>query len=777
MATGDLIKCTALLQRKPRYYNESGGFGIVELKLVEDKIGNVVTDKFKNFILKGEMPEPVIDTEYFITAEETQDPKWGIQYKCKSMSATITIDVNDINGQRKFLEHLFTEKQVENMYEALENPFECFEKKDTSSLVKIKGCGFNTVVKWLKRFEDNLYLAKVFRELEDYNLTNAMVTKLLKCYESPDLIIQKVKNNPYILCDEVEGIGWLSADKIAQNGGMQKHDPRRIASFINYYLKERSENGYSYISTDELMGALLENLGEDLPDEPIGEAINSMKNLWWSEDKEYIGLKKFKTLADKIAQHLIRIRNGENNFKCDNWKEIIAKVEEEQGWDFTEEQKSGIQAVLEDQVVLVTGLAGVGKSSIVKGMLKVLIGCHYAQCALSGRAAARLGEVTGQEGYTIHRLLGFPQGDKENQGYTFYEGKPLPHDIIIVDEISMIDAYLFYYLIRAVRDGAKLIMLGDVGQLESIGCGNIAFDILNSPEIKTVKLNKIHRQAAASGIITESRKVYDGIQLAKKDSVIQEVRGELKDLELDLFSDKSNTFYKTVQYFQKYINQVNNIMDLQIIVPVKNRGDACCFNINNAIQELYNPAEDKKKEITVHYSKDILGILRVGDKVINTKNNYNVNTYKECTNEEEKIALEFDINPHEGNKTAIFNGFMGVITDINLDDGSIIVDFFDVGKVIIPKGSVNDIELAYACTGHKMQGSQAKIVIVGLDWSSYSLLTKEWVYTALTRAQKHCVLVAQNSALSYAINKKGVSEKLTHLQNSLFEIAHPPIIF
>ena len=778
MAIGDTIKCKALLERKPRYYNEEGGFGIVQLKIIEDKFGNIKTDKFGNFIVKGEMPEPIIDTEYNIVAEEMEDPKWGLQYKCKSMSAAITIAVGDKDGQRKFLEHIFTEAQVENMYQALDNPFEAFEKKKTDELVKIKGCGFNTVVKWQKKFEDNLQLAKVFRELEDYNLTNNMVKKLLEKYQSPDLIIQKVKNNPYILCEEVDGVGWATADKIALNGGMEEYDPKRIASFINHYLKEKSECGYSYITTDELMGALLENLGEDLPDEPIGEAINNMKQLWWSEDKEYIGLKRFKILADNIATELIRIRDCDNTFKYDNWRDKVKQLETNQGWDYTDEQIEGIQAVLENQVVLITGLAGCGKTTIIRAMLEAISKDYYSSfCALSGKAAARITEVTGHESHTIHRLLGFPKGQTENQGYVFHSDNKLSQDIIIVDEISMVDAYLFYYLIRAIKDGAKLIMLGDVGQLESIGCGNIAYDILNSPEIKVVRLNKIHRQAAASGIITESRKVYDSIQLCSSEAVINETRGELKDLELDIYSDKSNTFYKCIQYFQKYINQVDNIMDIQVIVPVKTRGDACCFNINNAIQDLYNPSAENKKEITVYYSKNVVGVLRVGDKIINTKNDYKTRAAVECTREEEQQALEFGVDPHEGDITAIFNGFMGIITDINTETQSIVVDFFDVGKVIITKNNIKSIELAYACTGHKMQGSQARVVIVGVDWSSYSLLTKEWVYTALTRAQKHCVLIAQNSALSYAINKQGVSGKLTHLQDSLIEIAHPKLLF
>ena len=536
MAEGDILKCQIEVN-KVRYFSDKGNFGIVVGKPINIEEG---TPALNNglAVFKGTMPQPIEHNIYQIVAVEVVDPKWGIQYQLKKMYTNIVLDQNDEVGKRTYLETLFTEKQVETMYKDSCDPYKALLNRDAETLTKIKGCGFKTAIKWINKFHENYDKARIFVELKDYEVSAKIADKLLQHYDSPDIVIEKVKKNPYSLMD-VGGMGWKRCDELALKGGMTPYCKERVEAFVKYYLDMMAQNGFTYVySNSQLMDAIIEQFGDDIPDEPIMEAMQTLNNrLWWSEDHQTLGLKKYVGLEEKIAKELIRIRDGENGFKYDNWENTIKQMESDQGWEYTEQQWEGIQLALKNQVCVITGGAGTGKSSIVTGMLAVLKDYSFAQCALAGRAAARLSEITHQEGYTIHRLLGYNPNSKTGKTFAFDEESPLPQNIIILDEISMVDGLLFYQLIRAIPTGAKLIMLGDVGQLESIGCSNIAHDMIQSPEIPSIELTKIHRQATTSAIVTESVKVRQGEQVIPKDWVGIETRGELQDLTYDCYSD------------------------------------------------------------------------------------------------------------------------------------------------------------------------------------------------------------------------------------------------
>lgn len=737
-----------------RFYRDQWGIIVCSI----DKVlkGEYIGDRDR-MVFKGNMPEPTLGATYIIVADYVEDPKWGEQYNIKSIYSDISFDKNDKSGKQKFLLNLFTPSQVQAMYEVYDDPFSILDAEDVEKLVQIKGCGIKTADLWIRKFKKNINIARIFVELEDYGLTNNMIQRLMNRYNSPDLVIEKVKTNPYVLVNEVDGIGWKRADEIALAGNIKPDSPMRIGAYIIYYLNMCGENGNSWITPDELLGAILDNLGEEIPDENITIAIRELGNkLWWNEDKDKIGLSKYYKIEYRVAEELIRIKNAESDIHCDNWKERIEHLERNQGWNFTEEQMNGIETVLNNNVTVIHGLAGTGKTSVVSGVLEALNNYSSVMCALSGRAASRMSEITGKTGYTIHRLLSYPKGDSEYQGFEYNQDNKLPYYLYILDEISMVDSKIFYYLLRAIPDGAKLICLGDSGQLESIGCGNVAYDMIHSSEIPTIELTKIHRQAAKSAIITQSIAVRNSKQIVEKDWTGTEIRGELQDLELHCYSDSSNTFYEVMEIFSKLMVQKNfNIMDCQIIVPIKTRGDACTYKINNTIQELYNPASRNKKEIT-RLSNNNPFVLREGDKVINTINNYRL-------------------------ETPIYNGNIGTIKSIGyneeLESRVITIDFIGIGNVDVPEDAWNGIELGYAITVHKYQGSQSKYVIFGLDFSSYTLLTRELVYTGITRAQKKCYLICQTGALRYATAQQVVSTKQTHLQNCLYEVAHPKLIF
>ena len=744
---------------KTIHRNNDSYFTIASFDLVKEIDGEVeMHPTYKTFTVVGIMPYLMEDADYEISATEVENKKYGKQYQVNSINLYLPNGIESKEGQKEFLDIIFTKLQVKEMYEALDDPYMTLKDGDISSLVKVKNCGMKTAVAWIDKFKTYMPLSNAMKELSEYGLTEALLRRIVNHYKSSDIAVEIIQNKPYKLI-EVNGVGWHKCDEIAMKGGLKPDSPERIGTYILYYLQERANEGYSYIPADanteiengivsktqkpiNFIDTMIEFFGDDISDEALKGGLDYVNDqLWFSDDRKFVGLKRIYDLEMSVAENLIRIRDGENDFKYSNWKDIIKQKEIDQGWEYNEQQIEGIKAVLENQVVVITGKAGTGKSSIVDAMIAVLQGYSYAQTALSGRAAARMAEITHAEGYTIHRLLGFPKGDRDHGGFVFHEDNKLPRDIIILDEVSMVDGELFNRLVKAIKTGSKLIMLGDTGQLECIGCMNIAADLIASKEIVSIELSQIHRQAANSGIITESIKAREGIQLIEKDWIGTEVRGKLNDLVIDCFSDKSNTFYKVMQHASSELEDGTDIMDLMVIAP-SYKNESGVDNLNAALQSLYNPDSPEKKEVFVQKSSKAW-ILREGDKIINVQNDY-----------------------YAKNKftAGIFNGTIGVVKNIDIDANTIAVDFQDIpGIMILPKKNWKDLELGYAITCHKAQGSQCKKVIVGLDFGSFIQLSREWVYTAMTRAIDKCYMVAQNNALRYAVSKNSISVKRTHL--------------
>lgn len=748
---------------KTIHRNNDSYFTIASFDLVKEIDGEVeIHPIYKTFTVVGIMPYLMEDADYEISATEVENKKYGKQYQVNSINLYLPNGIESKEGQKEFLDIIFTKLQVKEMYEALDDPYMTLKDGDISSLVKVKNCGMKTAVAWIDKFKTYMPLSNAMKELSEYGLTEALLRRIVNHYKSSDIAVEIIQNKPYKLI-EVNGVGWHKCDEIAMKGGLKPDSPERIGTYILYYLQERANEGYSYIPADanteiengivsktqkpiNFIDTMIEFFGDDISDEALKGGLDYVNDqLWFSDDRRFVGLKRIYDLEMSVAENLIRIRDGENDFKYSNWKDIIKQKEIDQGWEYNEQQIEGIKAVLENQVVVITGKAGTGKSSIVDAMIAVLQGYSYAQTALSGRAAARMAEITHEEGYTIHRLLGFPKGDRDHGGFVFHEDNKLPRDIIILDEVSMVDGELFNRLVKAIKTGSKLIMLGDTGQLECIGCMNIAADLIASKEIVSIELSQIHRQAANSGIITESIKARKGIQLIEKDWIGTEVRGKLNDLVLDCFSDKSNTFYKVMQHASSELEDGTDIMDLMVIAP-SYKNESGVDNLNAALQSLYNPDSSEKKEVFVQKSSKAW-ILREGDKIINVQNDY------------------YAMNKFTA---GIFNGNIGVVKNIDIDANTIAVDFQDIpGIMILPKKNWKDLELGYAITCHKAQGSQCKKVIVGLDFGSFIQLSREWVYTAMTRAIDKCYMVAQNNALRYAVSKNSISVKRTHLVNLL----------
>lgn len=502
-----IIKCKVKLFRQmfPKdKIIKNGDFGIISFSVLDVVEGEPKINKWGTITLTGTMCEIRDDEIYTIIGKEVENEKFGIQYKVIFMCIDVKLKTKE--DQFKFLEKVLPEKQCIEIFKKFESPISILEQKDIQALCTIKGIGVTTAMTMIDKYESSKDYSEAYVKLDKYGLTKQTIDKLVDYFGSPNIVIAKVEENPYILIDEVDGIGWNKADEMALKSGIGEFSINRVKAYLKYFLHEQASEGNTWVDIDDILDAVDGTIGYDLPQEILSQALgelNKTKQIWTNEDKDIIALMKYYKLEQNIANEIIRLNSVDNTFKFDDWKNKIEQLEKQQGWIFTEEQKDGILAILENQVVIITGSAGTGKSTTVSGMLEVFEDNYsFAQTALSGRASCNLTEITGAEGYTIHRLLGFsPEG-----GFTYNKQNKLPKNIIILDELSMVGADIFYKLIQAIETGEKLIMLGDTGQLEAIGVGNIMLDMIESGYIKCVDLTKIHRQAEKSAIITESKK-------------------------------------------------------------------------------------------------------------------------------------------------------------------------------------------------------------------------------------------------------------------------------
>lgn len=754
--------------------SDGKNWGIVSWNILEVEQGDPTISTFGEVTFTGEYTDGIDpNSAYVLLGKEVEHPKYGTQYQLVYYNKDI--DFSNQKNQRAFLQTFLTDMQMDELFAVCKDPLQAIADHDVETLKKAKGIGDYISNCIIERFEACKDMSVVYLELDKVGFSPNFISKLIEKYKAPQTVIDVVKNNPYQLVKDIKRVGFFTADKVALRMGYETCDVRRIKAYILWYLNSQGEEGHSWVSAGELMGSLYEDLGgkeslysEDEDGKPVNNVGLAIQEL---QDEELIrveggdsksGRRVYLTyywnLERKIAYHLKRLLQSNNYFVANNFEEKIKKAEQKQGFNFTQEQINGIKLGIEKQVCVISGLAGSGKSSLVTGILAVLDEYTFAQCALSGKAAARLQEVTGQEGYTIHRLLGYTGGC----GFLYNEENPLPFDIIILDEVSMVGGDIFLDLIKAIPTGSKLLMLGDMGQLESIGSLNLAADMINSKEIPTVELKEVHRQAKASGILTTAYDVRNGIQLYDAvDYEGIETRGELQDMVLDIREEKDTDREDVVAYFDKYFNSplVNrNIEKIQVISPVKERGDACVYNLNTDIQKLINPIKPNAKKIYVQKAKDASGnersfYIQINDKVMCIKNNYKV----------------FDINHAQ---TAIYNGWTGVVKSFEYGkDGLEVVVDFDLGDapvILSVKDAKEHLILGYACTTHKYQGSGCPVIIGVIDYSTPPMmLCQQQIYTLLTRAKKLCVLVAQTKALRRSIETNFVSTKRTFLPEFL----------
>ena len=751
---GTLKLVRVLFPRKQLSEIIPGEFGILIMEVQSVEEGAVPTEiamgtsVIKPLItIKGSIPAVEYETLYNFAGTLIEDARFGLQYTIEKLERPFSFETDD--QKDLFLRTIFGDSKTDLLYDALPDPMDVLEREDIDALVRVKGIGRKTAEKLLARFRSKIGDSSGLVQLQEYGLTPNMIVKLQEIFHSVDTILYLLQNNPYALIDLVEGISWITADKLALNSGYNPISGKRIAAYTQYYLKDMAQSeGHSYISLDELVGAIY-SIAPKIDEDDLRNMLHAWIQdgwLYYEAETRRIGLTYYRKLEEQITLELMRLQHSKTRtYTEEEVNRAISEAEAEYGIGYTDEQRSGIDVCLKNNVSIVSGAAGVGKSTVVAPLVRLFKQKQipFAQCSLSGKAASNLSDITGEEGYTIHRLLSY---DGLTGNFLYNKQNNVPYGVIILDELSLVGGEIFLKLLQAIPSGSSLIMLGDPNQLEAIGLTNLLKDCLDSYVIPSAKLTKIHRQAARSGIITESLRVSAGENIVSLEP-IEETRGVLKDLKIKTYLESGESQRAVFNEYKKLVDEGVYPDDITVVVPMRTRGDISCFELNGMIQEYINPGNNFLRGVTIS-TKEGGYILREGDRVLVTKNNYRTQN------------LSGDIVP-------VYNGNIGKIRTIDAQAGNIVVRFRQQGDIVVPREFWRTLELGYAITCHKFQGSASPYVIVGLDMSAYTLLSKEWLYTALTRARKYCVLVGQINAIRKSVKISRVTVKRTWLQELL----------
>ena len=733
------------------FQSKENDFKIASLSVLDELDGLFRYNNYGNITVKGEM-DLLPKTEYEIVASYIVDKKYGEQYNIESYTRTHALEdmrADDFtqfmsslgNGAEKIAEH-FGDKTKEVMSTAL-------EKDDTLQLEQVKGIGKVKARKILAKYSNQRDYSAAIAVFSKWGFSHSKIKKIVDRYKNQDLAIKKLEENPYSLyLDHIHGIGFKTIDNKALDNGIAPNDRRRVQAFIYNTFDDLDMAGDSYIPIEKLRNHLrTEVFNVDLDSATRFIMDNEDFKIFKKDGVNCVALKETYDLEKSTAYELLRVQNAWNTGKrIDDIDKYITEVEDEQGWKYGKQQLDAIHTIVNNNVFLLQGYSGTGKSSLLKSVVKAMQANDFtiAQCALSGKAADNLTKVTGLEGMTIHRLLQF--APSQDSMFRYNKANPLPYDVIILDEISMVNVRLFYDLVSAIKDGAKLIMVGDSGQLDSIGIG-VMSGILESGVIPTTTLTEIHRQAEESAVISHSISYRKGTMPSEVNQEGTFLCGTKRDLVYRLLANEKdidvngnthdNLIPNAVTFFQKALGKYS-IKDIQIITQTTRN----CNVLNAMCQQIANPKNRDKKEIVMGSSnKDDGYILREGDKVINVTNN------RRTVSADNKSTI-----------MPIYNGNTGIIESITeQSDGKdkyteVIINFDGIGRVLLVDSDIMSIRLGYAITVHKSQGSTIPCVIVVLPFQ-YLLNSRELVYTAITRTSELCFVISSYDTLSKAIRK------------------------
>ncbi len=618
-------------------------------------------------------------------------------------------------------------------------------------LAEIKGINLEKALYIGETFKEQSGKRAVVMALQVYGISPAYAMKIYDKYKADT--IDTIKTNPYVLADGIEGIGFKTADTIAFKIGFSKDDPLRILSGIKHVLTQASNNGHTCLPKDiflESAAEILEAGRELIENGLIALQMDRSITLEKIDEQTMIFLNGYYYAESYVAKKLITLSRYEHKFKFDISAEI-GGIEAETGFTLASQQKKAVNDALVSGVLVITGGPGTGKTTIINTILKLLEKGGYKTelAAPTGRAAKRITETTGFEAKTVHRLLGvaFQNTEGTRQSFEKNEENPIEADVLIIDESSMLDLLLTFNLLKAVEPSTKVIFVGDADQLPSVGPGNVLRDIISSGIIKTVKLDEIFRRGRESLITVNAHRINRG--------EFPHLNGQDKDFFLVKRANADDVADTIVDLVKNRLPSYYNIdskKDIQLLSPMR-KGTLGIVNLNQRLQKSVNPQTNAKNE---KQRGDTL--FREKDKVMHIKNNYNIRW---------RVA-KGGVTVDEGE--GVFNGDEGMITAIDNEEGKLTVLFDDGREVEYDFSQLDELELSYAVTVHKSQGSEYNTVIMPVHSGPYMLMNRNILYTAVTRAKKLVVLVGTEEALKKMIDNNREIRRFSALSHRLKKI-------
>ncbi|UBK68391.1 SF1B family DNA helicase RecD2 [Clostridium perfringens] len=618
-------------------------------------------------------------------------------------------------------------------------------------LKEIEGIGKKKLETIIESYREQRELKNITIFLQTHGLSVNQCLKIYKKYGASS--VDTVKNNPYILCDEISGIGFKTSDKIARSLGIEIDSPFRIQSGIRYVINEFCANGHTFMPKDELIkeASNVLTVSEDIIEENIKNAALDRKiKLEKVNDKEGVF-----TIPNYYCE--LGITNRILTLAISNFQDIsvdvdhlILQFEKKNNIIFAESQKDAIISAFQNGIEIITGGPGTGKTTIIKCIIEIFETCGLKVLlgAPTGRAAKRMSESTGKEATTIHRMLDMGVFEKEESVFvTNAEEHSLDADVVIIDEASMIDITLMNALLKSIKVGTRLIIVGDVDQLPSVGAGNVLNDFIESGFTKVVRLKEIFRQGKESMIVVNAHKINKGEmpKLNEKGTDFFFIRNDIQEGILNTIIDLINT------RLPRFNSNWDKLKSIQVLVPMK-KGVLGVTNLNERIQNVLNPKAPYKKEKEFRSM-----VFREGDKVMQIKNNYSLKWIR--------IAGKGD---HEG--LGVFNGDMGFIESIDLEGKKLSIIFDDERRVIYDFMYLDELDLAYAITIHKSQGSEFPVVIIPAYMGAPLLMNRNLLYTGITRAKEMVVVVGIPKALKYMVDNTRSMERYSSLNWRIKEV-------
>lgn len=591
-------------------------------------------------------------------------------------------------------------------------------------LREVKGMGKKRCETLVKSYNRHKEVREIILFLQSFNIPTTLAAKIYREYGDAALSI--LRENPYRLADDIFGVGFLTADIIARKLGMAKDSPKRVRAAVKYSLKRGTEEGHTYLPKEVLVSAATELTETDVKDGLAAVEYLSHEGDITIEDDERVFLRPFIIGEKYIAKRIAEMAKGKvREYDTDKLAKIIAEIEDREKLQLNDEQRQAITASFANQLVVITGGPGTGKSTALRILCRLFERLQKSVVLASptGRASKRLSEACGRDAYTVHRLLEY---NPHAGGFRRNENAPLQGDVFVIDEASMLDNMVCYHLLRAVPKGSRIVFVGDVDQLPSVGAGNILKDIINSRIVHTVRLSQIFRQAEHSAIIVNAHRINKGSMPIFEGAEIK------KDFRMFVIEDPAEIARTIVKISSEKLKQrFDPMRDVQVLSPMHN-GEAGVRNLNLMLQDSLNPASEDSQLIIGGRS------FRVGDRIMQIRNNYDKD---------------------------VFNGDIGHITQINISERELIVQFDH--PVHYKLSELDELQHAYSITVHKSQGSEYPVVIVPLTTQHYVMLQRNLLYTAVTRAKELCILVGTKRALGIALRNDRLAHRYTYLKDRL----------